>query len=297
LDQIAQHGKINHMTDQLQTTDPSVSPQTQTSTYAGSPVSTPRAQVADPPSQTDYPRGWNWGGFLLTWIWGIGNRTYVSFLSLIPGLGLLVAIFLGIRGNEWAWKNRRFESAEQFIKVQKIWSIWGLVLAAISLLFFMFFVIVLSSSKTGFYSDGRADIDNMFALEEEFKGHEELFEQLSEALVAGDIEPIKSALSLEYLNNHKDETVEDYFKTISPLTVGGELSNGFNAKAYAASRSKIDKNILMIYRGVTTTNGAKMTIVISLIRDGIGLKILEFGLIAQDYAKENPLDIKQHEWN
>ena len=24
---------------------------------------------------------WNWGDFWLTWIWGIGNKSYISFLT------------------------------------------------------------------------------------------------------------------------------------------------------------------------------------------------------------------------
>src|SRR6516162_11951094 len=27
---------------------------------------------------------WNWGAFLLNWIWGIGNQTYIALLALIP---------------------------------------------------------------------------------------------------------------------------------------------------------------------------------------------------------------------
>jgi hypothetical protein len=32
-------------------------------------------------------RLWNWGAFLLNWIWGIGNQTYIALLALIPGFG------------------------------------------------------------------------------------------------------------------------------------------------------------------------------------------------------------------
>ena len=32
---------------------------------------------------------WNWGAFLLNWIWGIGNQTYISLLALIPGFGFI----------------------------------------------------------------------------------------------------------------------------------------------------------------------------------------------------------------
>lgn len=70
-------------------------------------------------------KGWNWGAFLLNWIWGLGNRTYLALLCLIPGVNIIVAILLGIKGNEWAWNNRDWESVEEFKSVQKTWSVFG----------------------------------------------------------------------------------------------------------------------------------------------------------------------------
>ena len=32
---------------------------------------------------------WNWGAFLLNWIWGIGNQTYIALLALVPGFGFI----------------------------------------------------------------------------------------------------------------------------------------------------------------------------------------------------------------
>jgi hypothetical protein len=77
-------------------------------------------------------RGWSWGGFLLTWIWGIGNNVWIAFValaSIIPYVGwvasLTMSIILGIRGNEWAWQNKRWESVEQFKQTQRRWMWWG----------------------------------------------------------------------------------------------------------------------------------------------------------------------------
>jgi len=60
--------------------------------------------------------GWNWGAFFLTWIWGIGNRVWLSFLALIPIplVGLAMMVLLGIKGNEWAWQCKKWDSIEQF---------------------------------------------------------------------------------------------------------------------------------------------------------------------------------------
>ena len=70
---------------------------------------------------------WNWGGFLLTWIWGIGNNVWWSFLVFIPYLGFLVMPWvLAFKGNQWAWQSRHWESVEHFRHVQHTWAMWGL---------------------------------------------------------------------------------------------------------------------------------------------------------------------------
>jgi len=81
----------------------------------------------------DEIRGWSWGGFLLTWIWAIGNRTWIGLLALVPYIGFVVAIVLGVKGREWAWKNKRWDSIEHFKRVQKAWAIWGLALILIAI--------------------------------------------------------------------------------------------------------------------------------------------------------------------
>jgi DNA-directed RNA polymerase subunit RPC12/RpoP len=67
---------------------------------------------------------WNWGAFFLTWIWGIGNSVWIAFLSFI--LGIIWAIVLGIKGNEWAWQHKKWNSIEHFQKTQKTWAKWGI---------------------------------------------------------------------------------------------------------------------------------------------------------------------------
>ncbi|MDZ4132426.1 MAG: ribonuclease G [Dethiobacteria bacterium] len=59
------------------------------------------------------------------WIWGLGNKTYIALLGLIPGVNLVMAFVLGAKGNQWAWNNRNWEGMDQFKQVQKIWSTFG----------------------------------------------------------------------------------------------------------------------------------------------------------------------------
>lgn len=98
-------------------------------------------------SDVDYSTGlpkelkkFNWGAFLLPVIWLIGNKCgsvlgglfAIGFvINLLYKVGLdeiwgLVAyigisIFLGIKGNELAWKNNKYEDIEEFNIIQHRW--------------------------------------------------------------------------------------------------------------------------------------------------------------------------------
>lgn len=103
--------------------------------------------------------GFNWGAFFLNWIWGLGNKTYIALVilavSFVPFLGTLAAfgfcIWLGIKGNELAWQNKKWESVEHFKSVQKTWTIWGIVLfvAAIVLGILALVLFVLAAVLSG----------------------------------------------------------------------------------------------------------------------------------------------------
>ena len=70
--------------------------------------------------------GWNWGAFLLSWIWGASNKVWISLLCLIPYVGFVMVFVLGVKGNEWAWRNKRWDSIEHFQRTQRAWAWWGI---------------------------------------------------------------------------------------------------------------------------------------------------------------------------
>jgi len=80
-------------------------------------------------------KGWSWGGFLWGWIWAIGNKTWIGLLALVPYIGLIMNIILGIYGREWAWRNKKWDSIEHFKKVQRNWAKWWLILLGGGLIF------------------------------------------------------------------------------------------------------------------------------------------------------------------
>ena len=84
----------------------------------------------------------NWGAFLLTWIWLFRYKKYwialmllgvlaLMFFPLIGwialGLNLGLAILIGIKGNEWAIKARDYENSEEFIQIQHKWVKAGII--------------------------------------------------------------------------------------------------------------------------------------------------------------------------
>jgi hypothetical protein len=72
--------------------------------------------------------GWNWGAFALTWIWGVAHRSYVALLVFVPVFGWFIMPFvLGAKGNDWAWRNREWQSVEQFRRAQRAWGLGGLL--------------------------------------------------------------------------------------------------------------------------------------------------------------------------
>jgi hypothetical protein len=88
-------------------------------------MSNPQVLTEPKPIPPEIDR-WNWGAFLLSWVWGVGNNTFIALLALIPIFGQLVMPFvLGAKGSRWAWRNGRWDGVAHFKRVQRQWAIWG----------------------------------------------------------------------------------------------------------------------------------------------------------------------------
>ncbi len=87
-------------------------------------------------------KGWNWGACLLGVIWGAGNNVWWSLLIFIPYFNFVWFFVMGVKGSEWAWKSKRWDSIEHFKRTQKKWRDWGIGITAIS--FLIGFIIALS---------------------------------------------------------------------------------------------------------------------------------------------------------
>ena len=104
---------------------------------------------------------WNWGAFLLTWIWGIGNNTFIALLAFIPLVGFVMMFVLGARGSAWAWQNKKWDSIEEFRAVQRKWAKWALIVYALVIVFFagLFFAIVAAFKSSDAYKMGVAKLE------------------------------------------------------------------------------------------------------------------------------------------
>lgn len=75
--------------------------------------------------------GLNGGAFVNPLFWSGAHNCYFGLLCFVPWVGLIVPFVLLVKGNEWAWQHRRFESIEHFRAVQSAWAKWGWVCAVI----------------------------------------------------------------------------------------------------------------------------------------------------------------------
>ena len=157
----------------------------------------------------DEVRGWNWGAFLLTWIWGLGNNVLIALLTLVPVVGLVMWIVLGVKGSEWAWQHKRWDSVEHFRRVQRSWAKWGVIVLvatcvlAVVFACTIFFVIIAAMENTLPY---RTAIDHLHA-------NTAAMERLGA--------PVSAGLPTGAINTH-DEAGDVHFE----ITVHGSKKTG-----------------------------------------------------------------------
>lgn len=99
-------------------------------------------------------KGWNWGAFIYNIFWGIGNKTYLPLLCLIPIFNIFWIFVVGFKGNTWAWQKGNYKDIETFKAVQATWNRAELVQFIVSiviLVLYSFFIMTFISSLTSRY--------------------------------------------------------------------------------------------------------------------------------------------------
>jgi len=100
------------------------------------------------PAPASITKKFNWGAFLFNFLWGIKYRRYflvaVPILLLLP-FGFLIAIpmavYAGMKGNQWAWEEVQYKNEDDFNKSQTDWVRAWCWVAAIALIIYTPFAI------------------------------------------------------------------------------------------------------------------------------------------------------------
>lgn len=77
----------------------------------------------------DDVKSWNMGAFMMTAVWGIANEVYEAlwvFAAVIPIIGWIAAIavmiWMGISGNELAYRKKHYDTVSDFKQAQNTWN-------------------------------------------------------------------------------------------------------------------------------------------------------------------------------
>ena len=79
----------------------------------------------------DGVRGFSWGALLTGAIWAIRHQVWVGLLTVIPGLGQIVLVWLGFNGRELAWRKGHWTSVAEFKRVQRRWTWYGVIFSVL----------------------------------------------------------------------------------------------------------------------------------------------------------------------
>lgn len=90
-------------------------------------------------------QGFNWGALMLSFVWGLAMKVPWTWFNLIPLFGSIFPFVMWVKGNEWAWQYRRWDSVEQFRRVQMKWTIWGLMFSFLTIMLVLILIVWLES--------------------------------------------------------------------------------------------------------------------------------------------------------
>lgn len=99
-------------------------------------------------------RGWNWGAFCFSVVWGLGNKVYWPLLCLVPFFNIIWVFVCGINGNRWLWQTNQYQDVATFKAVQETWNRAGFImfiLSAVMLVLSVIFVLIISIFASSVY--------------------------------------------------------------------------------------------------------------------------------------------------
>ncbi len=113
----------------------------------------------------DFTKEFNWGAFLGTWIWGLFNKSYIPLLHLIlffTPWNILFLLICGLKGNEWAYKNKKYDNIDKFNESQKkqtiFWIVFNFIIIPIIIFFSSIAIAIYSVAKLSNSKDADKNI-------------------------------------------------------------------------------------------------------------------------------------------
>jgi len=103
----------------------------------------PAAPEARPAGAPPLVGQWSWAGFMMNWLYLIGHNVvglgvalviigvvlsiipFVNFIS--PLYWLAIALFVGVKGHEYAWNSGTFKTVDEFMAAQRVLNTMGKV--------------------------------------------------------------------------------------------------------------------------------------------------------------------------
>lgn len=138
-----------------------------------SSVHIPPPPMADSEYEIDAAlKRWNWGAFLLGWIWAAFHRCYWPMILLVLSLlnifisvasvaagsvgnllislaGLGINIYLGINGSRIAWEAGCFNDLQHFRTKERAWRNAAFIVVGVSILLFLLLILISVAAALG----------------------------------------------------------------------------------------------------------------------------------------------------
>ncbi len=110
----------------------------------------------------DVTKEFNWGAFFGTWIWGLFNKSYIPLFHLLlffTPWNLYFQLYCGLKGNEWAYKNKKWNDVSKFNKSQEkqtmFWSIYTCIIIPVLYFVLIFAICIIMFAFIG--KDGNSE--------------------------------------------------------------------------------------------------------------------------------------------